>query len=109
MEDVLDVYTRPYDLLRPQICMDEVSKQLLRDTCQSLPMEPGRSQRHDYEYERDGVVNLFMFCEPLGGALGGCDRAARRDGRQDRLALQDGGCTHQAQATLSFTSGVTEH
>jgi hypothetical protein len=67
MEDVLDVYTRPYDPRYPQVCMDEVSKQLLRDTRQSLPMEPGRAQRQDYEYERGGVVNLFMFCEPLEG------------------------------------------
>ncbi len=67
MEDVLEVYTRPYDPLRPQICMDETSKQLLRDVQQSLPMEPGRVQRRDYEYERGGVVNLFLFCEPLGG------------------------------------------
>jgi transposase len=67
MEDVLEVYTRPYDPLRPQICMDETSKQLLRDTREALPMEPGRVQRHDYEYERGGVVNLFMFCEPLRG------------------------------------------
>jgi DDE superfamily endonuclease len=67
MEDVLEVYTRPYDPLRPQICMDETSKQLLRETRQSLPMEPGKPQRHDYEYERGGVVNLFMFLEPLQG------------------------------------------
>jgi hypothetical protein len=67
MEDVLEVYTRPYDPLRPQICMDETSKQLLRDTQQPLAMEAGRVQRHDYEYERDGVVNLFMFLEPLEG------------------------------------------
>ena len=67
MEDVLEVYTRPYDPRYPQVCMDEVSKQLLRDTRQSLPMEPGRPQRHDYEYERGGVVNLFMFLEPLMG------------------------------------------
>jgi hypothetical protein len=68
MEDVLAVYTRPYDPRYPQVCMDEVSKQLLRDTRRSLPMEPGRSQRReDYEYERGGVVNLFMFLEPLRG------------------------------------------
>jgi hypothetical protein len=67
MEDVLDVYTRPYDPRYPQVCMDEVSKQLLRDTRQSLSMEPGKPQRRDYEYERGGVVNLFMFCEPLQG------------------------------------------
>ena len=64
---MLEVYTRPYDPRYPQVCMDEVSKQLLRDTRQSLPMEPGRAQRQDYEYERGGVVNLFMFCEPLQG------------------------------------------
>jgi transposase len=67
MEDVLDVYTRPYDPLRPQICMDETSKQLLRDAKEPLPMEPGREERRDYEYERGGVVNLFLFCEPLQG------------------------------------------
>jgi transposase len=67
MEDVLDIYTRPYDPRYPQVCMDEVSKQLLRDTRQSLPMEPGKPQRHDYEYERNGVVNVFMFCEPSQG------------------------------------------
>ena len=67
MEDVLDVYTRPYDPLRPQVCMDETSKQLLRDTREPLPMEPGRPERRDYEYERGGVANVFMFMEPLAG------------------------------------------
>jgi transposase len=67
MEDVLEVYTRPYDPLRPQVCMDETSKQLLRDTKEPLPMEPGRVERRDYEYERGGVVKLFLFCEPLQG------------------------------------------
>jgi transposase len=65
MEDVLEVYTRPYDPLRPQVCMDETSKQLLRDTRQPLPTEPGKPERQDYEYERGGVVNVFLFCEPL--------------------------------------------
>jgi transposase len=68
MEDVLEVYTRPYDPRYPQVCMDETSKQLLRDTHQPLPMEPGRPERReDYEYERGGVMNLFLFCEPLEG------------------------------------------
>ena len=67
MEDVLDVYTRPYDPLRPQVCMDETSKQLLRDAQQPLPIEPGRAERRDYEYERGGVVNVLLFCEPLRG------------------------------------------
>jgi hypothetical protein len=47
--------------------MDETSKQLLRDTREALPMEPGSPERRDYEYERGGVVNLFLFCEPLRG------------------------------------------
>jgi DDE superfamily endonuclease len=67
MEDVLAVYTRPYDPRYPQVCMDEVSKQLLRDTRAPLPATPGKVQRVDYEYEREGVVNLFLFCEPLQG------------------------------------------
>ena len=67
MEDVLEVYSRPYDPRRPQMCMHETSKQLLRDSRQSLPMEPGRTECTDYEYERGGVVNLFVFMEPLRG------------------------------------------
>jgi transposase len=67
MEDVLEVYTRSYDPRYPQVCMDEVSKQLLRDTRNLVPMKPGRVERRDYEYERGGVVNVFMFCEPLQG------------------------------------------
>ena len=67
MEDVLDVYTQPYDPRRPQICMDEISKQLLRDVHAPLPARPGQPECVDYEYERGGVANLFLFCEPLGG------------------------------------------
>ena len=67
MEDVLEVYTRPYDPLRPQVCMDETSKQMLRDARPALSMGPGRTSREDYEYERGGVANVFMFMEPLAG------------------------------------------
>jgi hypothetical protein len=67
MEDVLEVYTRPYDPRFPQVCMDEISKQLLRDARAPIPPAPGRPERVDYEYERGGVVNLFLFCEPLAG------------------------------------------
>jgi transposase len=65
MEDVLAVYTRPYDPKYPQVCMDEVSKQLLADTRAPLATEPRRAARYDYEYERRGTANLFLFCEPL--------------------------------------------
>jgi hypothetical protein len=54
MDDVLAVYTRPYDPKRSQICMDEVSKQLLRDVRAPLPARPGQPAREDYEYERAG-------------------------------------------------------
>ena len=67
MENVLDVYQLPYDPKRPQVCMDEASKQLLADAQPSIPLQPGRPERYDYEYEREGVANLFMFVEPLAG------------------------------------------
>jgi hypothetical protein len=65
MEDVLDVYTRPYDPARPVVCLDETSQQLLRDIQAPLLPAPGRPARVDYEYARGGVVNLFLCCEPL--------------------------------------------
>lgn len=67
MEDVLDVYCRPYDPDRPQICLDEASKRLLGDACPGQPAAPGRVKREDYEYERRRVCNLFLWCEPLRG------------------------------------------
>lgn len=67
MEDVLEVYTQPYDPRRPQICMDETSKQLLADIQEPLPTKPGQVERIDYEYERNGTANLFIFVEPLTG------------------------------------------
>ena len=67
MEDVLEVYARPYDPVRPQVCLDECSKQLVAETRVPLPAEPGQAERHDYEYERCGTANLFMLSEPLAG------------------------------------------
>ena len=67
MEDVLEVYKRPYEPLQPVVCMDEISKQLVSETRQPLPAQPGQAQRYDYEYRREGVCNLFIFFEPLRG------------------------------------------
>jgi hypothetical protein len=67
MEDVLEVYRRPYDEQRPVVCVDEATKQLVADITPPLPMEPGQSARQDYEYERRGTANLFMTFEPLAG------------------------------------------
>jgi len=66
MEDILEVYRRPYDPDRPLVCMDETTKQLTKETHRALPAEPGIPARFDYEYERNGVSNLFMFYEPFG-------------------------------------------
>ena len=67
MEDVLEVYQRPYDEQRPVVCVDEATKQLVANVTPPLPMEPGQPARQDYEYERRGTANLFMVCEPLAG------------------------------------------
>jgi hypothetical protein len=67
MEDVLEVYHRPYDEKRPLVCLDEASKQLVGETVQPVPAEPGQPERFDYEYVRNGTANLFMASEPLLG------------------------------------------
>ena len=67
MEDVLDVYHRPFDPLRPVVCLDETSRQLFGEVRPPLPAAPGRPVRHDPEYERGGVANLFVLTEPLRG------------------------------------------
>ena len=67
MEDVLAVYTRPRDPDRPLVCLDETSKQLIRETRMPVPMKCGRPRRVDYEYERNGTANIFMLFAPLEG------------------------------------------
>ena len=67
MEDVLDLYAEPYDPKRPVVCFDETSTQLLAETRAPMPPRPGRPQRQDYEYRREGTRNLFLACEPLAG------------------------------------------
>jgi DDE superfamily endonuclease len=65
MEDVLDLYEQPYDPLRPQVCYDEWRRALIGETRVSIPAEPGRRKRIDYEYRRNGVAYLHMLFEPL--------------------------------------------
>jgi hypothetical protein len=67
MEDILEVYHRPYDSKRPLVCMDEASKQQVKETREPLPRQVGKPERYDYEYERNGVSNLFMIFAPLEG------------------------------------------
>lgn len=67
MEKVLDVYKRPYDPMRPVVCMDESPKQLIGETRVPIPMSKGHDRKCDYEYERLGVCNIFIANQPLAG------------------------------------------
>lgn len=67
MEEILELYQQPYDPRRPMVCFDEKSVQLLAHIAQMLSVKPGQSARQDYEYEREGTRNLFLFVEPKAG------------------------------------------
>src|SRR5215471_11125274 len=67
MEDVLTLYVEPYDAKRPKVNFDETSRQLISEPSEPLPPAPGRPERYDYEYEREGTRNLFMFVEAQAG------------------------------------------
>jgi hypothetical protein len=67
MEDVLEVYKRPYAPKRPVVCLDETSKQLIGEVATPVPAAPGHVAHYDYEYVRNGVANIFMISEPLAG------------------------------------------
>jgi hypothetical protein len=67
MEDTLDLYAEPYDPRYPHVCFDEVPYQLVAETRVPLPMQPGKPERYDYEYRRNGTCNLFVFFQPLAG------------------------------------------
>ena len=97
MEAVLEVYQRPYDPKNPVVCMDETSKQLIRETRTPITPGPGRVMCYDYEYDRHGVANVFMFCEPLGGwrHASVTDRRTKVDWAQEIKDLVD---VHYPQA-----------
>jgi transposase len=67
MEDVLEVYARPYNPDCPVVCVDEGGKQLIGEVRAPLPLRPASPAKQDYEYERAGMANLFLACEPLAG------------------------------------------
>ena len=69
MEDILELYHLPYDPLVPLVCMDEQPVQLTREKREPIPIRPGKPVRADYEYERNGVVNVFMFTRTPGRPL----------------------------------------
>jgi len=91
MEDILDVYQRPYDPKRPVVCLDEASKELHDLPRGSLPVKPGQPLRQDYEYERHGVANLFLAIEPLRGwrKVRVTERRTKRDFAEQLRLLSD--------------------
>jgi hypothetical protein len=67
MEDVLEVYSRPYNPAKPVICMDEKPYHLLGDVREAIPIKPGEREKVDSEYKREGTCSIFIFTEPLAG------------------------------------------
>jgi len=91
MEDVLEVYRRPYDADYPVVCMDEQPIQLFKETRVPLPMERGQPEKYDHEYERNGTANHFLFTEPLGGwrRVSVRERKTKQDWAQEIKVLLD--------------------
>ena len=91
MEDVLEVYKRPYDPKRPVVCLDETSKQLIGEVRTPVPAAPGQVAHYDCEYVRNGVANLFMLFEPLAGQrdVEVTDRRTKKDYAQCLGKLSD--------------------
>jgi hypothetical protein len=92
MEDVLELYRRPYDPRRPVVCFDETSRQLLGHARAPRPPAPGQLGRYDYEYVREGTANIFLSFEPLAGwrAAVATERRTRQDWAQQIQQLLDG-------------------
>ena len=113
MEQVLDVYTRPFSKRFPVVCMDESPRQLIGEIKEPTPCSPGRERRHDYEYKRLGTCNVFMANEPLAGKrlVEVTERKTKTDWalfvrrisesypEAERITLvMDNYCTHKASA-----------
>jgi hypothetical protein len=91
MEDVLEVYKRPYDPQHPVVCVDEASKQLIGEVQTPVPAAPGQVAHYDYEYVRNGVANIFMVFEPLAGQrdVEVTDRRTKKDYAQCLRQISD--------------------
>lgn len=110
MEDVLEVYARPYDPKRPVVCLDEASKQLHSTPHGSLPMQPGQPAKEDYEYARHGTANLFLSVEPLAGkrSVRVTERRAALDFAHElrRIVMDD---YPQAEVVVLITDNLNTH
>ena len=111
LENVLEVYHRPYDANHPVVCLDESSKQLVKETRASQPAAPGRTTRIDYQYERNGTTNVFMFVEPLGGwrKVNITDRRTPSDGAEQVKDLVNVHYPSAERITLVMDNLNTHH
>lgn len=110
MEDVLDVYQRPYDAQFPVVCLDEAGKELHATPHGDIPMQPGEIARQDYEYERNGVCNLFLAIEPLRGWRSVCvtDHRTKLDFAEQLKLLVDQ-CFPLAEKIILVTDNLNTH
>jgi len=110
MEDVLDVYERPYDSKHPVVCVDESNKALHTTPHGSLPIGPGQAQRQDYEYKRNGTLNLFMAVELLVGkrSISVTDRRTKQDFAEFLRYLSDE-VYPQAETVVLVTDNLNTH
>jgi hypothetical protein len=91
MEDVLEIYQWEYDENYPVVCMDEQPTQLVKETRQPIGCKPGKLAKYDYEYERNGTANNFMFTEPLAGwrKVSVREKKTRRDWAEEVQSMLD--------------------
>ena len=108
MEKVLDIYSRPYDVKHPVVCMDETPRQLIRETREPIAAAAGRPERHDYEYERCGVCNVFMASEPLAGRR--LSKVTERRTKLDwAVFVQDIGASYPDAERITLVMDLPEH
>lgn len=110
MEDVLEVYKRPYDPQRPVVCLDETSKQLIGEVRTPVPAAPGQVAHYDGEYVRNGVANLFMLFEPLAGQrdVEVTDRRTKKD-YAERLRYLSEEVYPQAEVIVLVQDNLNTH
>lgn len=111
MEDIIEVYERPYDERRPVICFDESNKQQLKDVIEPIPAVSRRAKRIDAEYKRNGTSNIFMIFEPLSGYREVCvtDRRTRNDFAHVVKDLVDGEIYRKAEKIILVLDNLNIH